>query len=128
MRLTFVDNTFWVVFIFLDIRFNISGWGLYLASLSVRYFPKATVYGLTSTLLLVPDQAGRWPTNIKYAYVQILETYSKHIKEQILKLEGATAGRLSFDKYLKYDKLDTWFYRKIVVHSQEQDRRSYNGH
>ena len=76
-----------------------------------------------------------------------------HIKEQILKLfqfkanllkgflklfmceyitpfvsYGATAGSPSFDKYLKYDKLDTWFYCKIVVNSQEQDRRSYNGH
>ena len=41
--------------------------GLYLASLLVRYFPKATVYGLTSTLMLAPDQAatGHWPTNMR---------------------------------------------------------------
>ena len=63
---------FWMVSMLLDIRFNISGWGLYLASLLVRYFPEATVYGLTTTLLLVPDRAGHCPTNIRqifYAYL-----------------------------------------------------------
>ena len=42
----------------------ISGLGLYLASLLVRYFPKATVYGLGSTLLLVlvPGRTGQLGT------------------------------------------------------------------